>query len=148
MSAQFGPSLGKAPWCDTCTLVQYANRQRPAHPRCRTDGRQSPGNFNGAMSTGEPMSLLIVLAARSFLMLAAYRGHSVILMAPVAALGAVLLTDPALVAPMFTGLFMDKMVGFLKLYFPVFLLGALFGKLIEVSGFSRSIVAASINVFV
>ncbi|HLR86499.1 MAG TPA: GntP family permease [Wenzhouxiangella sp.] len=92
------------------------------------------------------MSLLIVLAALSFLMLAAYRGHSVILMAPVAALGAVLLTDPALVAPMFTGLFMDKMVGFLKLYFPVFLLGALFGKLIEVSGFSRSIVAATINV--
>ena len=45
-----------------------------------------------------------------------------------AALGAVLLTDPALVAPMFTGLFMEKMAGFLKLYFPVFLLGAVFGK--------------------
>jgi hypothetical protein len=44
---------------------------------------------------------------------------------------------------MFTGLFMDKMVGFLKLYFPVFLLGAVFGKLIEISGFSKSIVAAS-----
>src|SRR5690625_5913608 len=98
------------------------------------------------MSTGEPMSLLIVLATLSFLMLAAYRGHSVILMAPVAVLGAVLLTDPALVAPMITGLLMDKMVGFLKLYFPVFLLGALFGKLIDVTGFSRSIVAATINV--
>src|SRR5690625_6226261 len=98
------------------------------------------------MTTGETMSLLIVLAALSFLMLAAYRGHSVILMALVAALGAVLLTDPALVAPMFTGLFMDKMVGFLKLYFPVFLLGALFGKLIEVSGFSRYIVAATLHV--
>jgi len=78
-------------------------------------------------------------------MLAAYRGHSVILFAPIAALGAVLLTEPALVAPIFTGLFMDKMVGFLKLYFPVFMLGALFGKLIELSGFSRSIVAATIN---
>jgi H+/gluconate symporter-like permease len=48
---------------------------------------------------------------------------------------------------MFTGLFMDKMVGFLKLYFPVFLLGAIFGKLIEVSGFSKSIVAAAIKLF-
>jgi H+/gluconate symporter-like permease len=48
---------------------------------------------------------------------------------------------------MFTGLFMDKMVGFLKLYFPVFLLGAIFGKLIEVSGFSKSIVAATIRLF-
>ena len=93
------------------------------------------------------MSFLIVLAALCFLMLVAYRGHSVILFAPVAALGAVLLTDPALVAPMFTGLFMDKMVGFLKLYFPVFVLGALFGKLIELSGFSRSIVSATIRVF-
>lgn len=91
------------------------------------------------------MSLLVVLAALAFLMLAAYRGYSVILFAPVAALGAVLLTDPGLVAPMFTGLFMDRMVGFLKLYFPVFLLGAVFGKLIELAGFSQSIVAATIG---
>lgn len=91
------------------------------------------------------MSFLIVLAALCFLMLVAYRGYSVILFAPVAALGAVLLTDPQLVAPMFTGLFMDKMVGFLKLYFPVFLLGAVFGKLIEISGFSKSIVTATIK---
>ena len=91
------------------------------------------------------MAFVIVLAALCFLMYVAYRGHSVILFAPVAALGAVLLTDPSLVAPMFTGLFMDKMVGFLKLYFPVFLLGAVFGKLIEVSGFSKSIVAATIR---
>lgn len=92
------------------------------------------------------MSFLIVLAALCFLMLVAYRGYSVILFAPVAALGAVLLTDPSLVAPMFTGLFMDKMVGFLKLYFPVFLLGAVFGKVIELSGFSKSIVQATIRV--
>ena len=93
------------------------------------------------------MSFLIVLAALCFLMWVAYRGHSVILFAPVAALGAVLMTDPTLVAPMFTGLFMDKMVGFLKLYFPVFMLGAVFGKLIELSGFSKAIVAATIRVF-
>ncbi len=93
------------------------------------------------------MAFLIVLAALVFLMLVAYRGYSVILFAPVAALGAVLLTDPSLVAPMFTGLFMERMAGFLKLYFPVFLLGAIFGKLIEISGFSKSIVAATIRLF-
>ncbi|MGY1409664.1 GntP family permease [Luteimonas sp. A611] len=92
------------------------------------------------------MDFLIVLGALCFLMLVAYRGHSVILFAPVAAMGAVLLSDPTLVAPMFTGLFMDRMAGFLRLYFPVFLLGAVFGKLIEISGFSRSIVAATIRV--
>lgn len=88
-----------------------------------------------------------MLAALCFLMLVAYRGYSVIIFAPIAALGAVVLTDPTLVAPMFTGLFMEKMVGFLKLYFPVFLLGAIFGKLIEISGFSKAIVAATIRLF-
>lgn len=91
------------------------------------------------------MSVVIALAALGLLMLAAYRGYSVILFAPIAALLAVLLTEPAAVAPVFSGLFMEKMVGFVKLYFPVFLLGAIFGKLIELSGFSRSIVSAAIN---
>ncbi|KAF7964244.1 transporter [Cupriavidus sp. UYMU48A] len=91
------------------------------------------------------MSFVIVVAALAFLMLAAYRGYSVILFAPLAALGAVLLTEPSAVAPAFTGIFMEKMVGFVKLYFPVFLLGAVFGKVIELSGYSRSIVAAAIR---
>ncbi|MEP6941155.1 MAG: GntP family permease, partial [Rudaea sp.] len=91
------------------------------------------------------MSFLVCLAALAFLMFVAYRGYSVILFAPVAALGAVLLTDPSAVAPIFTGLFMDKMVGFVKNYFPVFLLGAVFGKVIELSGFSKSIVSAVIG---
>ena len=56
------------------------------------------------------MSVLIALAALGLLMLAAYRGYSVILFAPIAALGAVLLTEPSAVGPAFTGLFMEKMV--------------------------------------
>src|SRR5207249_2152989 len=91
------------------------------------------------------MSFVIVLAALVFLMLVAYRGYSVIMFAPVAALLAVLFTDPSYVAPMFAGIFMEKMVGFLKLYFPVFMLGAIFGKVIELSGFSKSIVSSVIN---
>jgi H+/gluconate symporter-like permease len=56
------------------------------------------------------------------------------------------MTDPAAVLPIFSGLFMEKMVGFVKLYFPVFLLGALFGKVIELSGFSKSIVSGVIGI--
>ncbi|KON81225.1 GntP family permease [Azoarcus sp. PA01] len=88
---------------------------------------------------------IVVLAALLFLMFVAYRGFSVIIFAPVAALGAVLFTDPSLVPAMFTSVFMDKMAGFIKLYFPVFLLGAVFGKVIELSGFSKSIVSAVIK---
>ena len=91
------------------------------------------------------MSFIIAIAALVFLMFAAYRGFSVILFAPIAAMLAVLLTDPAAVPTIFTGLFMDKMVGFVKLYFPVFLLGAIFGKVIELSGFSKSIVSSIIG---
>jgi H+/gluconate symporter-like permease len=92
------------------------------------------------------VNLLIVLGALVFLMLVAYRGYSVILFAPIAALGAVLFTDPSLVPPMFSSVFMEKMVGFVKNYFPVFMLGAVFGKVIELSGFSKSIVSAVIGI--
>jgi H+/gluconate symporter-like permease len=92
------------------------------------------------------MNFLIVLAALLLLMFVAYRGFSVILFAPIAAMLAVLLTDPSAVPTVFTSLFMEKMVVFVKLYFPVFLLGAVFGKIIEMSGFARSIVTAVIGV--
>jgi H+/gluconate symporter-like permease len=92
------------------------------------------------------MTLLVAVGALCFLMFVAYRGFSVILFAPVAAMGAVLLTDPAAVPAAFSGVFMESMVGFVKNYFPVFLLGALFGKMIELSGFSKSIVSAVIDV--
>lgn len=91
------------------------------------------------------MSFLIVLLALVLLMFVAYRGFSVILFAPICALLAVLATDPSLVLPMFSSVFMRKMVGFIELYFPVFLLGAVFGKVIELSGFSKSIVSAVIG---
>jgi hypothetical protein len=50
------------------------------------------------------MSFLVALAALIFLMFVAYRGFSVILFAPVAALGAVLLSDPGAVPAAFTSL--------------------------------------------
>jgi H+/gluconate symporter-like permease len=88
---------------------------------------------------------LVCILALVFLMIAAYRGFSVILFAPIAALGAVLLTMPSAVMPVYSGLFMDSMVGFVKSYFPVFLLGAIFGKLIEISGFASSIVSVAVR---
>ncbi|WP_184255799.1 GntP family permease [Rhodopseudomonas rhenobacensis] len=86
------------------------------------------------------MDFLICLLSLAFLMFVAYRGFSVILFAPIAAIGAVMLTDPGNILPVYSGLFMSKMVTFIENYFPLFLLGALFGKLIEMSGFAQSIV--------
>src|SRR5687767_4042673 len=91
------------------------------------------------------MAVVIIVLALALLMVAAYRGASVILFAPIAALAAVVLTDPSLALPVYSGVFMDRMAGFIKLYFPVFLLGAIFGKLMEVSGFARSIIEAGVR---
>ena len=92
------------------------------------------------------MSFVICIAALCFLMFMAYRGFSVILFAPIAAMGAVLLTDPKAVLPIYSGLFMPKMVFFVQNYFPAFMLGAIFGKLIELSGFAKSIVHAVVKI--
>ena len=78
-------------------------------------------------------------------MFIAFRGFSVILFAPICALFAVLLTEPSYVMPFYTGIFMDKMVIFIKSYFPV-LLGAIFGKVMEMSGFWQSITNTVIKV--
>ncbi|PLR97637.1 GntP family permease [Bacillus sp. T33-2] len=85
------------------------------------------------------MDLIVILLALGLLMFVAYRGFSVILFAPICALFAVLLTEPSHVLPFFSSVFMEKMVGFIKNYFPVFLLGAIFGKVVEMSGLAESI---------
>lgn len=73
-------------------------------------------------------------------MLVAYRGFSVILCAPICALIAVVLAlGPQHVLPFYSHIFMVKLVGFVQLYFPVFLLGAVFGKLMELTGSAQSI---------
>jgi H+/gluconate symporter-like permease len=88
------------------------------------------------------MQVAIIFVALALLMIAAYRGVSVILFAPVAALLAVVFTDPGAVLPVYSGVFMERMAGFVKLYLPVLLLGAVFGKLMESSGFAYSIISS------
>lgn len=68
----------------------------------------------------------------------AYRGFSVILFAPVFAMLAAALSGVH-VLPGYTELFMAKGVTYIKSFFPVFLLGAVFGKVMEETGMARSI---------
>jgi len=92
------------------------------------------------------MEIVFIGLPLLLLMYAAYKGFSVILFAPLTALLAVCLINPAWVPAFFSGIFMEKMAGFIKLYFPVFLLGAIFGKVIELSGFAKSIAHIIIKV--
>lgn len=93
------------------------------------------------------IGVLTVLGALALLMAVAYRGVNVILAAPAVAMLAVLLVDPANVLPAFSGLYMERLAGFVRSYLPVFILGAVFGQVIELSGCSRSIVMAILRLF-
>lgn len=68
----------------------------------------------------------------------AYRGHSVIAVAPVAAAVAMVFAGVPLLAG-YTQIFMPALGGFIISYFPMFLTGAIFGKLMSMSGFAEDI---------
>src|SRR4029077_18223128 len=79
------------------------------------------------------MGLLGILVALGLLIWLAYRGWSVLLLAPAAAILAAGLAWEPLLAH-WTQTFMGSAAKFIMQFFPIFLLGALFGKLMEDSG--------------
>jgi len=86
------------------------------------------------------MGLLGILVSLGLLIWLAYRGWSILLLAPAAAILAALIAgEPALAH--WTQTFMRSASQFIMQFFPIFLLGALFGKLMEDSG-SVSTIAA------
>ncbi len=79
------------------------------------------------------MGLLGILVGLGLLVWLAFRGWSVLLLAPAAALIAALFGGEPLLAN-WTQVFMGSASRFLAQFFPLFLLGAVFGKLMEDSG--------------
>jgi H+/gluconate symporter-like permease len=79
------------------------------------------------------MGLAGILLGLALLVWLAYRGWSVLLLAPAAALVAAAFAGEPLLAH-WTQTFMGSAAQFLAQFFPLFLMGALFGKLMEDSG--------------
>ena len=79
------------------------------------------------------MGLVGIFIALVLLIWLAYRGGSVLLLAPVAALVAAAVSRQPLLAN-WTQTFMGSAAQFVAQFFPIFLLGAVFGKLMEDSG--------------
>lgn len=84
------------------------------------------------------MGLIGILLGLALLIALAYRGWSILLLAPAAALLAALFAAEPLLAH-WTQTFMSGTAGFIAQFFPIFLLGALFGKLMEDSGSVQSV---------
>ncbi|KRG34266.1 MULTISPECIES: GntP family permease [unclassified Psychrobacter] len=85
-------------------------------------------------------STFAIVITLLLLMFFAYRGYSVLILAPIMATLAVLLSGDFLsTIPAYTDVFMGALSGFLLKFFPIFLLGALFGRLMADSGAATAI---------
>jgi H+/gluconate symporter-like permease len=83
-----------------------------------------------------------ILMSLTLLMLLAYRGVNVLLLAPLMAVLALSFSagpDLALMLGTYTQRFMTELGRYIATFFPLFLVGALFGKLMDDSGSARAI---------
>ncbi|NBG88265.1 GntP family permease [Isachenkonia alkalipeptolytica] len=79
-----------------------------------------------------------IIIGLALLMFLAYKGLSIIWIAPLCAL-VVAITGGLDLLPAYTEAYMGGFVGFTKSWFPVFMLGAVFGKVMEDSGAAQSV---------
>lgn len=86
------------------------------------------------------MSTLAIVISLLLLMFLAYRGITVLLLAPLMAALAVFLSgDMGFLLPIYTETFMKALGGYVLQFLPIFLLGALFGQLMADSGAANTI---------
>ena len=83
--------------------------------------------------------LFAVLVALGVLMYLAFRGISLLILAPAMALLAASLTGGLPILAAYTQIFMTNTGQFIIAFFPLFMLGAIFGKLMDDSGGAKSI---------
>lgn len=84
------------------------------------------------------MEVLGIVISLVLLMWIAYRGFSVILFSPILAILAAYAQGMSPM-PAYTELFMERAASYVKTFFPVFLLGAVLGKVMEDTGMAKSI---------
>lgn len=85
------------------------------------------------------LGVIGIIISLGLLMYLAYRGITVLILAPVLAMLAVLFSGDIPLLAGYTEVFMTSFAGYAKAYFPLFLLGAIFGKVMDASGAAKSI---------
>lgn len=85
------------------------------------------------------LGLFGIFLALASLMYLAYRGINVLFLAPLAALLACLFHPGTPLLASYTQIFMPALANYLMQYFPIFVLGAIFGKVMNDSGAAYSI---------
>ncbi|MFO0954276.1 MAG: GntP family permease [Isosphaeraceae bacterium] len=90
------------------------------------------------------LDVVAIVVSLGLLMVIAYRGLPVVVFAPACAALAVALSRGALL-PTYTEVFMGGAADYVRAFFPIFLLGAVFGKLMEVSGGAAAVAGAIVR---
>ena len=90
------------------------------------------------------LSVLAIVISLVLLIYLGYKGWSIVLLAPILALLAAVLTAIVTggqfhILATYTEVFMTNMAGYVKSYFPFFLLGAIFGTVMDQSGSAMAI---------
>ncbi|WP_240484030.1 GntP family permease [Corynebacterium sputi] len=84
------------------------------------------------------LGIIGIVLSLVLLITLAYRGVPILIAAPIASVVALIFSG-APILPAYTEIFMPAMAGFVGNFFPVFLTGAIFGILMTVTGYARSI---------
>lgn len=111
----------------------------PDRAAVSVDRPTDPG-WGGAM-----FDILAIGLSLGLLMYLAFRGITLLILAPIMALVAALLTGGLPLLAAYTQIFMGSTGAFVISFFPLFLLGAIFGKLMDDSGAARAIARGVID---
>ena len=84
------------------------------------------------------ISMVGIFLGLVLLMFLAYRGHSIVWVAPVCAAFVALLGGMSLLDA-YVGNYMEGLAGYVKTWFPAFFLGAVYGKVMDMTGSARSL---------
>ena len=85
------------------------------------------------------MGVVGIIVSLLLLIYLAYRGITVLILAPLLALLAALLNGGTPLLATYTEVFMKNFAAYAKAFFPLFLLGAIFGRIMDDSGCARTI---------
>ncbi|EDS76973.1 GntP family permease [Clostridium massiliodielmoense] len=91
------------------------------------------------------MGVISIVISLILLMYLAYRGVTVLILAPVLALFAAFMNGGDHIMATYTEIFMKSFSLYARQYFPIFLLGAIFGKIMDDSGSAKAIAKAIAN---
>ena len=84
------------------------------------------------------IGFLGIILSLLLLITMAYRGTSVVIAAPVCAAVAMVFSGAAVLAT-YTDIFMPALGKFITSYFPIFVTGAIFGRLMSITGYARAV---------